>query len=197
MTDIWLYGNPMWVTIVIMTLRKRYENPYCNEPLSNYEGITLVSLINKSWGTSIITRWQSAWIDQRFRISWQFQLRQLIVIGEIRSQPPTLISTHMSLLLCVLPVGLVSNLPNILIGIFSLPIPSISTTSPNSKRKCFSPLCDASCLYPTPLIHFFILYSTWLHLTSINNGTKLDVLKILLKPFFFPSSSLINRHGSL
>lgn len=133
-------------------------------------------------------------MDQRFRISWQFQLRQLIVIGEIRSQPPTLISTHMSLLLCVFPVGLVSNLPNILIGIFSLPIPSISTTSPNSKRKCFSPLCDASCLYPTPLIHFFILYSTWLHLTSINNGTKLDVLKILLKPFFFlqaPSSIVI------
>lgn len=42
--------------------------------------------------------------------SRQFQLRQLIVIGEIRSQPPTLISTHMSLLLCVFPVGLVSNL---------------------------------------------------------------------------------------
>ena len=110
MTDIWLYGNPMWVTIVIMTLRKRYENPYCNEFLSNYEGITLVSLINKSWGTSIITRWQSAWIDRRFRIPRQFQLRQLTVIGEIRSQPPTLISTHMSLLLCVFPVGLVSNL---------------------------------------------------------------------------------------
>ena len=86
---------------------------------------------------------------------------------------------------------------NILIGIFSLRIPSMSTTSPNSKRKCFSPLCDASCLYPTPLIHFFILYSTWLHLTSINNATKLDVLKILLKPFLFSSSSLINHHSSL
>ena len=131
MTDIWLYGNPMWVMIVIMTLRKRYENPYCNELLSNYEGITLVSLINKSWGTSIITRWRSAWIDQRFRIPRQFQLRQLIVVGEIRSHPPTLISTHMSLpfvvislfsayssvdtvmgflLFCVFPVGPVSNL---------------------------------------------------------------------------------------